>query len=68
MVDSSISLLVNELVYLLDNMSSPLDLFVQCYYKLLFSFPLQYVAYADGLIRAYNIHSYAVHYTLQRER
>ncbi|KAF9678466.1 hypothetical protein SADUNF_Sadunf07G0037900 [Salix dunnii] len=24
-----------------------------------------YVAYADGLIRAYNIHSYAVHYTLQ---
>ncbi len=25
------------------------------------------MAYADGLIRAYNIHSYAVHYTLQRE-
>lgn len=28
---------------------------------------MQYVAYADGLIRAYNIHTYAVHYTLQRE-
>lgn len=27
----------------------------------------QYVAYAEGLIRAYNIHTYAVHYTLQRE-
>lgn len=27
--------------------------------------PVLYVAYADGLIRAYNIHSYAVHYTLQ---
>ncbi|PSS21303.1 Actin cytoskeleton-regulatory complex protein [Actinidia chinensis var. chinensis] len=27
--------------------------------------PLLYVAYADGLIRAYDIHSYAVHYTLQ---
>ncbi|KAE9466878.1 hypothetical protein C3L33_01226, partial [Rhododendron williamsianum] len=27
--------------------------------------PLLYVAYADGLIRAYNIHTYAVHYTLQ---
>ncbi|TQD81479.1 hypothetical protein C1H46_032972 [Malus baccata] len=26
---------------------------------------LEYVAYADGLIRAYNIHTYAVHYTLQ---
>ncbi|GFY93826.1 transducin/WD40 repeat-like superfamily protein [Actinidia rufa] len=26
--------------------------------------PLLYVAYADGLIRAYDIHSYAVHYTL----
>ncbi|CAK7337638.1 unnamed protein product [Dovyalis caffra] len=25
----------------------------------------EFVAYADGLIRAYNIHSYAVHYTLQ---
>lgn len=32
-----------------------------------FLFQLQYVAYADGLIRAYNIHTYAVHYTLQRE-
>ncbi|KAJ0097107.1 hypothetical protein Patl1_28747 [Pistacia atlantica] len=29
--------------------------------------PVLYVAYADGLIRAYNIHTYAVHYTLQRE-
>jgi len=28
-------------------------------------FPSQYVAYAEGLIRAYNIHTYAVHYTLQ---
>lgn len=27
--------------------------------------PLLFVAYADGLIRAYNIHTYAVHYTLQ---
>ncbi|XP_050363675.1 uncharacterized protein LOC126782463 [Argentina anserina] len=27
--------------------------------------PVLYVAYADGLIRAYNIHTYAVHYTLQ---
>ncbi|XP_030498317.2 uncharacterized protein LOC115713962 isoform X2 [Cannabis sativa] len=27
--------------------------------------PALYVAYADGLIRAYNIHTYAVHYTLQ---
>lgn len=27
----------------------------------------QYVAYAEGLIRAYNIHTYAVLYTLQRE-
>ncbi|KAF7149422.1 hypothetical protein RHSIM_Rhsim03G0142900 [Rhododendron simsii] len=27
--------------------------------------PLLYVAYADGLIRAYNIHTCAVHYTLQ---
>ncbi|KAF3793922.1 hypothetical protein EJ110_NYTH08865 [Nymphaea thermarum] len=27
--------------------------------------PLLYVAYAEGLIRAYNIHTYAVHYTLQ---
>ncbi|CAN6478562.1 unnamed protein product [Victoria cruziana] len=27
--------------------------------------PLLYVAYADGLIRSYNIHTYAVHYTLQ---
>ena len=27
--------------------------------------PSQYVAYADGLLRAYNIHTYAVHYTLQ---
>ncbi|RWW07075.1 hypothetical protein GW17_00029555 [Ensete ventricosum] len=26
---------------------------------------LEYVAYADGLIRAYNIQTYAVHYTLQ---
>ncbi|KAG5535750.1 hypothetical protein RHGRI_023498 [Rhododendron griersonianum] len=26
---------------------------------------LEYVAYADGLIRAYNIHTYVVHYTLQ---
>ena len=30
-------------------------------------FPFQYVAYAEGLIRAYNIHTYAVHYTLQRK-
>ena len=30
-------------------------------------FPSQYVAYAEGLIRAYNIHTYAVHYTLQRK-
>ncbi|CAJ2646229.1 unnamed protein product [Trifolium pratense] len=29
--------------------------------------PVLYVAYADGLIRAYNIHTYAVHYTLQLE-
>lgn len=27
----------------------------------------QYVAYAEGLIRAYNIQTYAVHYTLQRK-
>ncbi|XP_042493675.1 uncharacterized protein LOC122073198 [Macadamia integrifolia] len=27
--------------------------------------PVLYVAYADGLIRAYNIQTYAVHYTLQ---
>uniref|UniRef100_A0A7N0UDG6 Transducin/WD40 repeat-like superfamily protein n=1 Tax=Kalanchoe fedtschenkoi TaxID=63787 RepID=A0A7N0UDG6_KALFE len=27
--------------------------------------PLLYVAYADGLVRAYNIQTYAVHYTLQ---
>ncbi|XP_038719297.1 uncharacterized protein LOC120012104 [Tripterygium wilfordii] len=27
--------------------------------------PVLYVAYADGLIRAYNINTYAVHYTLQ---
>ncbi|KAG6504514.1 hypothetical protein ZIOFF_036848 [Zingiber officinale] len=27
--------------------------------------PALYVAYADGLIRAYNIQTYAVHYTLQ---
>ncbi|KAJ7952887.1 Transducin/WD40 repeat-like superfamily protein [Quillaja saponaria] len=27
--------------------------------------PVLYVAYSDGLIRAYNIHTYAVHYTLQ---
>ncbi|XP_073037867.1 uncharacterized protein [Primulina eburnea] len=27
--------------------------------------PALYVAYQDGLIRAYNIHTYAVHYTLQ---
>ncbi|XP_027345308.1 uncharacterized protein LOC113857521 isoform X2 [Abrus precatorius] len=27
--------------------------------------PVLYVAYAEGLIRAYNIHTYAVHYTLQ---
>lgn len=27
----------------------------------------QYVGYADGLIRAYNIHTYAVLYTLQRK-
>lgn len=33
----------------------------------MFFFLMQYVAYADGLIRAYNIHTYAVHYTLQRE-
>ena len=32
-----------------------------------FPFLFQYVAYADGWIRAYNIHTYAVHYTLQRE-
>lgn len=30
-------------------------------------FIFQYVAYADGWIRAYNIQTYAVHYTLQRE-
>ncbi|KAK4792051.1 hypothetical protein SAY86_022486 [Trapa natans] len=29
--------------------------------------PVLYVAYADGLIRAYNIHTYAVLYTLQIE-
>ncbi|XP_073220441.1 uncharacterized protein [Cicer arietinum] len=29
--------------------------------------PVLYVAYAEGLIRAYNIHTYAVHYTLQLE-
>ncbi|PKI70618.1 hypothetical protein CRG98_008992 [Punica granatum] len=29
--------------------------------------PILYVAYADGLIRAYNIHTYAVLYTLQLE-
>ncbi|KAL5099300.1 hypothetical protein RYX36_003627 [Vicia faba] len=29
--------------------------------------PVLYVAYTDGLIRAYNIHTYAVHYTLQLE-
>lgn len=28
---------------------------------------MQYVAYADGLTRAYNIHTYAVLYTLQRK-
>jgi len=28
---------------------------------------MQYVAYADGLIRAYNIQTYAVNYTLQRK-
>uniref|UniRef100_A0A2P2M3Z0 Uncharacterized protein LOC105639681 isoform X2 n=1 Tax=Rhizophora mucronata TaxID=61149 RepID=A0A2P2M3Z0_RHIMU len=27
--------------------------------------PVLYVAYAEGLIRAYNLHTYAVHYTLQ---
>ncbi|KAG9151482.1 hypothetical protein Leryth_015082 [Lithospermum erythrorhizon] len=27
--------------------------------------PILYVAYAEGLIRAYNINTYAVHYTLQ---
>ncbi|KAL5705822.1 hypothetical protein ACHQM5_024065 [Ranunculus cassubicifolius] len=27
--------------------------------------PVLYVAYSEGLIRAYNIHTYAVHYTLQ---
>ncbi|RAL46724.1 hypothetical protein DM860_005003 [Cuscuta australis] len=27
--------------------------------------PVLYVAYAEGLVRAYNIHTYAVHYTLQ---
>ncbi|XWS41944.1 hypothetical protein CRYUN_Cryun17cG0125700 [Craigia yunnanensis] len=27
--------------------------------------PVLYVAYAEGLIRAYDIHTYAVHYTLQ---
>ncbi|XP_042488927.1 uncharacterized protein LOC122069057 isoform X2 [Macadamia integrifolia] len=27
--------------------------------------PVLYVAYGDGLIRAYNVHTYAVHYTLQ---
>ncbi|XP_066337098.1 uncharacterized protein [Miscanthus floridulus] len=27
--------------------------------------PVLYVAYAEGLIRAYNIQTYAVHYTLQ---
>ncbi|WJX95245.1 hypothetical protein P8452_76584 [Trifolium repens] len=27
--------------------------------------PVLYVAYTEGLIRAYNIHTYAVHYTLQ---
>ncbi|KAI5388383.1 hypothetical protein KIW84_074178 [Lathyrus oleraceus] len=27
--------------------------------------PVLYVAYAEGLIRAYNIHTYVVHYTLQ---
>ncbi|KAL6551708.1 hypothetical protein OROGR_007862 [Orobanche gracilis] len=27
--------------------------------------PALYVAYQDGLIRAYNIHTYAVHYTMQ---
>ncbi|XP_022741246.1 uncharacterized protein LOC111292888 isoform X2 [Durio zibethinus] len=27
--------------------------------------PVLYVAYAEGLIRAYNIHTYAIHYTLQ---
>ncbi|KAL2348411.1 hypothetical protein Fmac_002411 [Flemingia macrophylla] len=27
--------------------------------------PVLYVAYAEGLIRAYNIHTYAVHYTIQ---
>ena len=26
----------------------------------------QYVAYAEGLVRAYNVQTYAVHYTLQR--
>lgn len=30
-------------------------------------FLIQYVAYQDGLIRAYNIHTYAVNYTLQRK-
>ncbi|KAH0463828.1 hypothetical protein IEQ34_006614 [Dendrobium chrysotoxum] len=29
--------------------------------------PVLYVSYADGLIRAYNIQTYAVHYTLQLE-
>uniref|UniRef100_A0ACD5XRH5 Uncharacterized protein n=1 Tax=Avena sativa TaxID=4498 RepID=A0ACD5XRH5_AVESA len=27
--------------------------------------PVFYVAYAEGLVRAYNVHTYAVHYTLQ---
>lgn len=68
MVESSISLWVNEHVSLLDNMSSPLTFLFRNKNKLIFSFTLQYVAYADGLIRAYNIHTYAVHYTLQREK
>uniref|UniRef100_A0A453QAW6 Anaphase-promoting complex subunit 4 WD40 domain-containing protein n=1 Tax=Aegilops tauschii subsp. strangulata TaxID=200361 RepID=A0A453QAW6_AEGTS len=28
--------------------------------------PVFYVAYAEGLVRAYNVQTYAVHYTLQR--
>jgi hypothetical protein len=42
-----------------------LDIIVKGYLINTSLFSFQYVAYADGLIRAYNIHTYAVHYTLQ---
>lgn len=60
-------------VFLLENMSIVESLMLMTYFNPILPgidfifFPSQYVAYAEGLIRAYNIQSYAIHYTLQRE-